>query len=415
MAGDLRNPAADSGALDPPGPSFAATVAALAIGQLLCWAALYYAFSSFVLPMMRELGWSKATVMGASSAGLAAWGLASYACGAAIDRGHGRTVMTLGAVLGAMACAAWSRVELPWQLYASCIALGVAMAMTLYEPAFNVVTHRYPSRYRQAITALTLVAGFASTLSFPACVWLIGAVGWRAAMLVIAASLLLVAAPLHAWALRGTARVVAPPQPDAAADATLREAVRHPAFWLLTLCFTLHAFVIAALWAHVMPAFAARGIDETATLAVLVWIGPAQVAGRLALASIGRALPLHRVGLFALAAMATAFALFAASTHPVALLGFALLFGAGNGLMTIVRGGMVPAYFGRTHVGRVGGLMSAVSLLTRAAAPLAAAWLLLALPGYRELTAVLAAVAACACLAFAAARPPHSTGRARER
>jgi len=415
VAGGLTDPAANRAAPGEAGPSFAATIAALAIGQLLCWAALYYAFSSFVLPMMRELAWTKATVMGAFTAGLAAWGLASYASGAAIDRGHGRAVMSLGAVLGAVACAAWSQVQAPWELYASCIALGVAMAMTLYEPAFNVVTHRYPTRYREAITALTLVAGFASTLSFPACVWMIGAVGWRGAMLAIAASLLLVVAPLQAWALRGTARAATPQRPDAEADATLHEAVRHPAFWLLTLCFTLHAFVAAALWAHVMPAFAARGVDETATLAVLVWIGPAQVAGRLAFASIGRSLPLRRVGLYALVSMAAAFALFAASSHPVALLGFALLFGAGNGLVTIVRGGMVPAYFGRTHVGRVGGVMSAVSLLARAAAPLAAAWLLLALPGYRELMAVLAAIAAGAWLAFAAARPPHGAGVSRER
>jgi MFS family permease len=406
VAGGVRDPPILAAAPNETGPSFAATVAALAIGQLLCWAALYYAFSSFVLPMMRELGWTKATVMGAFTAGLAAWGLASYASGAAIDHGHGRAVLTLGAVLGAAACAAWSQVEAPWQLYASCIALGVAMAMTLYEPAFNVLTHRYPTRYRQAIMVLTLVAGFASTLSFPACAWLIGALGWRSAMLAIAASLLLVAAPLQAWALRGTDRVAALRQPDAVASATLREAVRHPTFWLLTLCFTLHAFVAAALWAHVMPAFAARGVDTTATLAVLVWIGPAQVAGRFAIASIGRALSLRRVGLLALAATAVAFALFAASAHSAALLAFALLFGAGNGLVTIVRGGLVPEYFGRTHVGRVGGLMSAVSLLARAAAPLVAAWLLLVLPGHRELMAVLAAVAAGAWLAFAAARPP---------
>ncbi len=405
MAGGLRSPA--RGASEPAGPSFAATVAALAIGQLLCWAALYYTFSSFVLPMMRELGWSKPLLMGAFTAGLAAWGLASYAAGAAIDRGHGRAVMTLGALLGAAACAAWSQVHAPWLLYTSCVALGAAMAMTLYDPVFTIVTHRYPTRYREAITALTLVGGFASTLSFPASIWLIGAIGWRGALLAIAAGLLLVAAPLHAWALRGTARVAAPARAGADADATLHEALRHPTFWLLTVSFTLHAFVIAALWAHVMPAFAARGVDEGATLLVLIWIGPAQVAGRFAFAWLGRALSLRRVGLLSLIAIAAAFALFAWSAHPVALLAFALLFGAGNGLVTIVRGGLLPEYFGRSHVGRISGTLSAVSLLARAAAPLAAAWLLLALPGYRELMALLAVVAACAWLAFLAAQAPR--------
>src|SRR5262249_53522793 len=73
-------------------PSFAAVVAALAIAQVLVWAALYYAFSSFVLPMRDELHWSETTLMAAFSIGLATWGAASYAVGAAIDRGHERTV-----------------------------------------------------------------------------------------------------------------------------------------------------------------------------------------------------------------------------------------------------------------------------------------------------------------------------------
>ena len=85
---------------------------------------------------------------------------------------------------------------------------------------------------------------------------------------------------------------------------------------------------------------------------------------------------------------------------------FAVLFGVANGLVTIVRGGLVPQYFGRAHIGRIGGVMSGVGLLARAAAPLAAAWMLLALPGYREVLLALAALGVAAALAFAAARPP---------
>jgi hypothetical protein len=76
--------------------------------------------------------------------------------------------------------------------------------------------------------------------------------------------------------------------------------------------------------------------------------------------------------------------------------------------VTIVRGGLVPLYFGRSHVGRIGGLMSAIGLFARAAAPLLTAWLLLALPGYREVMRVLAGMGALAVLAFWAAGPPRS-------
>jgi cyanate permease len=82
------------------------------------------------------------------------------------------------------------------------------------------------------------------------------------------------------------------------------------------------------------------------------------------------------------------------------------LFGIANGLITIVRGGLVPEYFGRTHIGRIGGALSAVGLLARAAAPLISAWLLLALQGYRELLLLLAALGLVAAISFWLARAP---------
>lgn len=386
--------------------AYRTVVAGLALGQIVSWAILYYAFSSFVLPMMRDLAWPKATLMGAFTLGLLVWGVANYAVGAAIDRGRGRLVMTAGSVLGGLSCALWACISAPWMLYLAMAMGGAAMAMSLYEPAFNVLTKRYPTRYRQGITTLTLVAGFASTLSFPAAVALIQSLGWRPALWVLAAVLALGVAPLHAWLLRGPAVVAPPRAPDALEDATLRSALRERGFWLLTLAFTLYAFGSAALWAHIMPAFEAKGLSQAQALAVLVWIGPAQVAGRFVFAWGGSGLSLHRVGVAVMAGMPLSLLLFAWSTHLAPLLLFAALFGLVNGLVTLVRGGLVPEYFGRAHIGRIGGAMSAVSLVSRAAAPLAAAGLLLVLPGYTEVMLVLALLGAVAAVAFALARPP---------
>jgi MFS family permease len=390
-----------------PVPGFRATVAALSIGQILSWATLYYGFSSFVLPMMRGLGWDKATVMGAFTLGLATWGGATYAVGAAIDRGHGRAVLTGGALLSGLGCLAWSQVASPVALYASWALLGATMAMTLYDPAFNILTQRYPDRYRQGITWLTLVGGFASTLSFPACAALIAGLGWRGALVVLGMVQLLLVAPLHAWALQGPALVRTAAPAHARSDATLHEALRHPAFWLLTLCFTLYAFASAALWAHVMPAFEAKGWSATEALAVLVWIGPAQVFARFALAWGGRGLALRAVGVVVMLAMPASLVVFALATQGWALALFAALFGMANGLVTIVRGGLVPEYFGRSEIGRISGAMGAMGLLARAAAPLLTAWLLLAMAGYAEVMLVLAGVGLAAAVAFLFARPPR--------
>ena len=386
--------------------SYRVTVAALAIGQVLTWAALYYTFSSFVLPMQRELGWDKATLMGAFTLGLAVWGACTYAVGAAIDAGRGRAVMTLGTALAGLGFVAWSQVSAPWMLYAVWALLGATMAATLYEPVFAVLTKRYPQRYQHAITMLTLVGGFASTLAFPAIAWLQAALGWRPTLAFVGMLLLLFVAPLHAWALRGPAIVASANAHAERDDSTLQQALREPAFWLLTGCFMLHAFVSAALWAHVIPIFAAKGVSQADALLVLMTIGPAQVAGRLIFVWLGGGLSLRQLGSWVLAGMPLAMVLFALGQTLPALLVFALVFGFSNGLVTIVRGGLVPQYFGRTNVGRIGGAMSGIGLLSRAAAPLITAWLLLVVPSYREVVLVLAGLGVLSVLAFWQAKPP---------
>ena len=385
---------------------FGGTVAALAVGQVLSWAVLFYAFTSFVLPMQREFGWATPTLMGAFTLGLALHGATTYAVGAAIDHGRGRLVLTGGALLAGAGVLAWSQITEPWMLYACWAALGASMAMLLYEPAFMVVTKRYPARYRQAITRLTLVGGFASTLCYPTVALLIGTLGWRQALVVMGLVLIAFVAPLHAWALRGPAMPAHAHHHDMADDATLHEALRMPAFWLLTLCFGGYAFLSGAFWAHVMPAFAAKGFSEAEATAVLVWFGPAQVAGRFVHAVAGGGLRLRALGLVVLLAVPCSLVLFALGGTVPVLIGFALLFGVANGLVTIVRGGLIPEFFGRAHIGRISGAMSAVGLLARAAAPWLVALLLLGVGGYREVMFALAVLGFGTALAFAAARRP---------
>lgn len=404
----MRSPGTSAPPFGTRGHSARVTVASLALGQVVCWACLYYGFSSFVLPMQQSLGWSRQVLMGAFTGGLVAWALGSYAVGAAIDRGHGRAVLSLGAALAGVGFLLWSRIESVGQLYAVWVLLGASMAMTLYDPVFTIITKRYPEHYRRGITAVTLVGGFGSTLSFPAVTWLCSLLGWREALAVLGVVLLAGIAPLHAWALAGSSDSgVAPAhRPDRAADATLSIALRRRGFWLLTAAFAIYAFAAGALWAHLMSLLAAFGRTPAQAVAVVVWIGPAQVLARLLHFGAGRSLSPWRLGLVLLAGMPVALVLLATASQTLAFIGFALLFGAVNGLITIVRGVIVPTYFGRAHVGRISGLMASIVLIAMASGPLVAAWMLLALDGYRELLFVFAGLSCVAFVALLAARPP---------
>jgi MFS family permease len=167
-------------------PRYRATVAALALGQIVCWAVLFYAFTAFVLPMQRELGWSAPLLMGAYTTGLAVSAALSFAVGAAIDRGQGRAVLSWGPVVGAAGLLLWAMASHVAVLYAAWTVIGVAMAMTLYEPAFTVVTRLYPQRFREAVTAITLLGGLASTLCYPLVALLQSMLPWRWALAALA-------------------------------------------------------------------------------------------------------------------------------------------------------------------------------------------------------------------------------------
>jgi hypothetical protein len=133
---------------------------ALAIGQLVSWGTIYYAFSLFVVPMEYAPGWSRTATNAALSAGLLVSGVAAYPVGVWIDRGRGRAVTVGGSLLASAMMAIWSPTQSFAMLFVAWAGLGMAMAATLYDPVFAVITRCYPNSLRTKITLITLVGGF---------------------------------------------------------------------------------------------------------------------------------------------------------------------------------------------------------------------------------------------------------------
>ena len=121
---------------------------ALAVAQLVSWGSIYYAFSLFVVPMEGAMGWSRTATNAALSVGPLISGLAAYPVGTWIDHGHGRRVMVCGTVLAAAMLALWSQAHSLVTLFVVWIGLGVAMAATLYDPVFAVITRDFPRSFR---------------------------------------------------------------------------------------------------------------------------------------------------------------------------------------------------------------------------------------------------------------------------
>ena len=91
--------------------------------------------------------------------------------------------------------------------YLGWVLTGVAMAGTLYPPAFAALTHWGGDRRVRALTTLTLVGGLASTVFAPLAAGLDDWLGWRSAYLVLLAGLVVITVPLHWWGLNQPWRV----------------------------------------------------------------------------------------------------------------------------------------------------------------------------------------------------------------
>src|SRR5499427_9412793 len=348
----------------------------MAVAQVISWGTLFYAFSLFVVPMHESLGWSRPLLNGALSLGLLSTGVAALPVGAWIDRHGGRSVMTLGSLAGGLLLLAWAYVETPWVFYLLWVLIGASMAGVLYEPAFAVITAVFGPDARRGITALTLVAGFASTVFMPLTQLLIGVLGWRNTLLVLGILNLVVCLPLHAMFVPRTTGSPLPeaPQGDVPSTPELRGLLRGRVFVGLAIWFTAYNAAQSALIFQFVPLLTTWGVETAAILTSVAIIGPMQVAGRIVLMCWSTRLETREIGIAVAVLLPAALLTLLFLPHTFLWLGLvATLYGAGNGIMTIVRGIAVSDLLGRTHYGAINGALTVPTTVAKAVAPVAAA------------------------------------------
>ena len=348
----------------------------MSAAQVISWGTLFYSFSLFVVPMHESLGWSRPLLNGALSLGLLSTGVVAFPVGRWIDRHGGRGVMTLCSLAGGLLLLAWAQVQTPWAFYLIWVFIGASMAGVLYEPAFAVITAVFGPDARRGITAMTLVGGFASTVFMPLTQLLIEALGWRNALLVLGACNLAVCLPLHALFVPGTPRLPPPevPKDDTPPAPELRSMLRGRVFVGLAIWFTAYSAAQSAFIFQFVPLLTTWGVETAAILTSVAIIGPMQVVGRVVLMCFSARLETREIGMAVIVLLPAS--VLALLFFPPTLLSLSLvatLYGAGNGIMTIVRGIAVSDLIGRTHYGAMNGALTVPTMVAKALAPFLAA------------------------------------------
>ena len=353
------------------------TVARLGTAQTLAWASSYYLPAMLAAPMARDLGVSTPTVFAAFSVALIVSALLGPFAGRAIDRHGGRPVLMGTNLLFAAALAGMALAQGPVGLFAAWVLMGVAMGSGLYEAAFATLVRLYGQGARSAITGITLIAGFASTVGWPLSAWMETQWGWRGACAGWAALHLLVGVPLNGWLPRADAADKAPePSTDAIAAPTTEPAVSAPltpahplrTTVLLSFVFAVTWFTSTAMAAHLPRLLQASGTSLQAAVALAALVGPAQVAARLLEFGFLRRLHPLLSAQLAAAAHPVGAGLLMVLGGPAAAV-FTVLHGAGNGILTIAKGTLPLVLFGPAGYGARQGLMMVPARVAQAFAP----------------------------------------------
>jgi MFS family permease len=368
-------------------------VAALSVTETVTWGIIYYGFPVFLRPMEQDLGASRVAVTAAFSIGLGVSALASISVGRWLDARGPRALMTAGSVLATALTFAWARVGSLRALYVVWFLMGLAMAATLYEPAFAVVVSWFARGRDRALLTVTLVAGLASTIFMPIEAALLERMGWRSAVTVLAIVLGVITIPIHALLLRrGTAAVAATGADGATAPSlTLGQAARTAVFWVLSIAFLVSNFATAAVTTHLIPFLVDRGYPAAFAAAVIGWTGAMQLAGRVLFVPISARLGAGIMVAAVFAGQALGIAQLPLLARVGTLVPFIVLQGAANGMATLARASSLAEIFGARNYGAISGAVALGTNGARAVGPVGASLLLLAFGSYPAVFWALAA------------------------
>lgn len=351
----------------------------MSVAQVISWGTLYYAFSLFVIPMQESLGWSLPLLNGALSLGMLCTAAVAFPVGKWIDRHGGRGVMTAGSLIGGLLLLAWAFVDSPWCFYLIWIFIGASLAGVLYEPAFAVITATFGTEARRGITAMTLVGGFASTVFMPLTQVLIHTLGWRHTLLILGAINLVICLPIHLCFVPTSARphaairqAVTPQTPHQTQE--IRSILQSRVFVGLAIWFTACNAAAVALFSQFVPLLTTWGVNQGAIMASVALVGPMQVAGRIVLMLLSSRIETRGTGIAILLMLPAPILILLLLPHTPFFLGLcATCYGAGNGIMTIVRGTAVSDLISREHYGTINGALTVPTMVARALSPFLAA------------------------------------------
>lgn len=343
-------------------------IVCLGILQILVWGGSFFLMAVMAEPISHDTGWPSQWVYGALSLSLMVSALCAPLSSRLIARFGGRPQMAASGAVVAVGLLIIATSQSLALFLLAWVVIGVGMAMGLYEALFATLGGLYGEGAGKAITGITLIAGFASTLSWPTVALAIEHLGWRTTCGCYALVLLLLVAPLYWRVLPAGGRVeVRRAQGQGTAIGVDRQL-----YLLLTGMFAIGAIIMTAIAVQLVAVLQGLGHSLHVAIGLAAMLGPSQVASRVLQILAGQRHPIWT----ALAWVSLVLVgLLLVTLVPAATAVGLLVFGCGNGLRAIVRGLLPLAMMPPAQYVLLMGRMSRPSLIGQALTPVVGGYL----------------------------------------
>ncbi len=364
-------------------------IIALGVTCTIGYGTLFYSFSILSIKIENHFAWSKEFIYGSFSIGIIASAFFAPWFGRLLDRYNARLPMSIGSLVIALGLVSMSFINSKTHYLLTILLLEIVTVLVVYDSAFVALTQTLGKSARRAITQITLMGGFASTIFWPLIKMLLEHVEWQTVYILMALLHICICLPLH-WLFLKHARptlhnsdsdnVINNPTNDnktTPVQTTVdKDLPQKQHDYIIEAMIALSvggvAFCVTGTQIHIFTILNNLNIAESLAVIVSTLFGPSQVVARICEMTFGQKFTPLKIALISSGAMFIALTMLTLTTiiSPQLALVYAFFFGVGQGLNNIVQG-TVPLYiFGDYKYGTITGRINGVKILLSAAAPI---------------------------------------------
>ena len=388
--------------------------------QLLQGSLLGQAYGAYVVVLHHEFGWSRTLLSGASALREMETGLIGPLQGWLLDRVGPRLVCRIGLVTMAIGFMLFSQIQTPVQFYGSFMVMAIGASLMGYLTITSAIVQWFERR-RSTALSLASVGGALGGVIVPLTVLALESFGWRTTAFMSGVLVLAVGFPITRFLVQYPSEMGLAPDGDPIAegtdpharvgmrpgDFTLRDAMREPSFWWLSLGHGSALFVVGAVNVHMVShltetlGYSLGGAAGVYSGLTLMFMGGTLVGGWVGDHASKRwmafgCMSMHCVGML----------LLSHANGAAMVIAFVVIHGSAWGMRGPQMAALRADYFGRGAFGKIMGVSNMIVILGAIAGPLIAGFMYDQTGNYRIGFDILAVLAILGSVFFALARPP---------